>query len=318
VSALLVLALAGCGADPEPNAVVMAVGTLDAVTNIEVWAKDVDHDTPTWKGEPFEVSRSNFVAGASDFEALRVRVDLDHGGHWVVRLVGRGGGKVLEATRCYTVSGILEDDGVLLGRVEGNDADGDGFPDDEDAYCAMLEDAGSACPLSGDVGFCPPLFAIDCDPDVARVYPLAVDECGNGADEDCSGADASCIDCSDPANRDRPECSGDCGVCNPPEGCCAGACVDLTSSTSNCGACGTSCATDETDTCEAGLCTCGGGDPCGNASTCTAGACVCDEGRGDCDTDPGNGCETDLLYDTDHCGNCETACDTSCVEGACL
>lgn len=317
MSLLVALALSACS-DPEPNAVVMAVTTLDAVTNIEVWARDVDDSSAqTWRNEPFEVPRANFVFGDSDVEPLRLRVDLSHGGHWVVRLVGHGaGGTLVQNTGCYTVSGVLEDDEVLLGRVDGNDADADGFPDDEAAYCAMLIAAGASCPGDG-VGDCPADdYSTDCNPDDSSVYPLASDTCGNGEDEDCVNGDAACIDCSLPENQGRPECSGDCGACNPPEGCCSGACVDLTSSASNCGACGTSC-TDRTDTCEAGVCTCGGGDACGSASTCTAGECVCDDGRGDCDDDPTNGCETDLQFDSEHCGDCTTVCAASCIEGVC-
>jgi len=49
------------------------------------------------------------------------------------------------------------------------------------------------------------------------------------------------------------------------------------------------------------------------------GRCVCSPGRGDCDGDPANGCETDLLATDLHCGTCGQACGgtTRCSDGLC-
>ena len=49
----------------------------------------------------------------------------------------------------------------------------------------------------------------------------------------------------------------------------------------------------------------------------------CDEGTGDCDADLTNGCETDLNTTTEHCGECDNACEVNkgtvaCEEGACV
>jgi hypothetical protein len=43
---------------------------------------------------------------------------------------------------------------------------------------------------------------------------------------------------------------------------------------------------------------------------CNAGVCTffCNLGRGDCDFDPTNGCETDLTTSAKHCGQCGHAC----------
>jgi len=45
----------------------------------------------------------------------------------------------------------------------------------------------------------------------------------------------------------------------------------------------------------------------------------CDEGFSDCDGDPGNGCETDLMSDDDNCGSCGNICAASelCTLGTC-
>lgn len=49
------------------------------------------------------------------------------------------------------------------------------------------------------------------------------------------------------------------------------------------------------------------------------GRCVCAPGRGDCDGDPANGCEADLLVTDLHCGTCGQACSgtTRCSDGLC-
>jgi len=49
------------------------------------------------------------------------------------------------------------------------------------------------------------------------------------------------------------------------------------------------------------------------------GRCVCAPGRGDCDGDPANGCEVDLLVTDRHCGTCGQACSgtTRCSDGLC-
>jgi len=57
---------------------------------------------------------------------------------------------------------------------------------------------------------------------------------------------------------------------------------------------------------------------------CVSGACAvgaCDSGFGDCDTNPANGCESDLTSDSAHCGSCAINCDASldnCHHSACL
>ncbi|MDO9020990.1 MAG: hypothetical protein Q8S73_09795 [Deltaproteobacteria bacterium] len=53
---------------------------------------------------------------------------------------------------------------------------------------------------------------------------------------------------------------------------------------------------------------------------CAASPCPCAAGRGDCDDRASNGCETDLLTETEHCGACGRDCEgaESCVGGECV
>jgi hypothetical protein len=56
---------------------------------------------------------------------------------------------------------------------------------------------------------------------------------------------------------------------------------------------------------------------------CTGGACAiaaCASGFGDCDTQPADGCESDLSSDAAHCGTCAISCldSTSCTVDSCV
>ncbi len=89
---------------------------------------------------------------------------------------------------------------------------------------------------------------------------------------------------------------------------CGDGCVDRATNASHCGACGRAC-----DIPHASV-------------ACADGACrlaACDEGFADCNGDPADGCEVDLLADPAHCGACPTACafaraGARCEGGACV
>lgn len=81
--------------------------------------------------------------------------------------------------------------------------------------------------------------------------------------------------------------------------------VDSSTSTASCGACGVTCANAH------------------GATQCVSGLCtpICDPGYGDCDGDPGNGCERALDTTLD-CGGCGIACGTgnavtTCADNRC-
>ena len=105
--------------------------------------------------------------------------------------------------------------------------------------------------------------------------------------------------------------AGACGfTCNPGMGDCDGnaanGCeINGLTDVNNCGGCGVRCSTGD-----------------GGAAACVAGRCVtsivCAAGRGDCDGNAANGCETDLTTSSLHCGRCGNSCGTStCSAGAC-
>ncbi len=102
----------------------------------------------------------------------------------------------------------------------------------------------------------------------------------------------------------RPTC-----VCPPGRELCGDTCVDLATSTSNCGTCGNNCAFAKPFA---------GGRP-----HCAYGSCryECLLGRGDCNGDPSDGCETNLNADPRNCGVCGNACDMAggqpCIAGRC-
>jgi len=74
---------------------------------------------------------------------------------------------------------------------------------------------------------------------------------------------------------------------------------------------------------------CVAGQSCLTPSDCVGGDCnngtcalSCAAGSGNCDGDPGNGCETNLRADASHCGDCATVCSlsnatASCAAGMC-
>ncbi len=108
---------------------------------------------------------------------------------------------------------------------------------------------------------------------------------------------------------DRPSCTCE----NPQETRCGSTdtydlgCFDLLNDPNNCGTCFNKCTAYARNT----------------AASCRKGVCEsgCLPGWGDCDGDPRNGCETNLMVSDGHCGACGNRCDTQagqpCVEGQC-
>ncbi|AKU94858.1 hypothetical protein AKJ09_01522 [Labilithrix luteola] len=114
--------------------------------------------------------------------------------------------------------------------------------------------------------------------------------------------------CDDRTGDGVPEC-----MCEPTETMCGSpqeynlACADLLTSPDHCGACFHACQTWAEHT----------------KATCTKGLCdvECEDGWADCDGEPGNGCETNILHSGANCGACGNRCDTQagqpCIEGKC-
>jgi len=152
----------------------------------------------------------------------------------------------------------------------------------------------SACELSCKPGFgdCNNVFCTDgCEIDL-KVDPENCGACGNkcAAGQTCEGGSCMC-----PA-----------GTIN-----CGGDCVDVLTDARNCGKCGRRCPGPSSKTAN--------GSP-----VCEAGQCsyTCFPGFANCDDNPANGCEANLLTNPNHCGTCPTKCNVAagqpCIVGKCL
>lgn len=109
----------------------------------------------------------------------------------------------------------------------------------------------------------------------------------------CLGGQCAIDQCEEPS----ADCDGD-----PNNGCE----VNTSKDADNCGECGAACVSVH-------------GTP-----TCSGAKCsiTCDDGFGDCDENPSNGCERDLTRDVNHCGSCERVCEAAngtpwCADGVC-
>jgi hypothetical protein len=125
------------------------------------------------------------------------------------------------------------------------------------------------------------------------------------------------------------------GSCTTGQTLCGTTCVDLQTSATNCGTCGTACGTGQVCTagrcgCPTGQLLCGGvcvnaqtsvtncgacGRTCLAGQSCTAGACVCPTGTNVC----GTAC-VNLQTSATNCGTCGTTCPSgaACTAGACV
>jgi len=175
--------------------------------------------------------------------------------------------------------------------------------------CLLANAQSSTCAASAcQIEACKAGF-LDCDkkPDNGCEIESATDPANCGA---CGNA------CPAVANAKATCELGKCAkfVCNPGFADCDGdasnGCeVNLTNDLANCGACKESC-----DAVEHGQAVC-------NDGICAIGSC--DKGFDNCDQSTGNGCETDLAVDVNHCGACgqkcsaETNSDAKCVVGFC-
>jgi hypothetical protein len=148
-------------------------------------------------------------------------------------------------------------------------------------------------------------------------------DCDGDLDQGCASNGCEVFVQDDPLN-----CGGCGNACKPDETC---------RSTGGTVACLSACETNNLKTC-LGRCVdtltdpehCGGCDaPCPPAGpniqrACTKGICTlgCAPGFGDCNGDPSDGCETNLLVHPAHCGACGSPCNLAlgqpCVEGQCL
>jgi hypothetical protein len=146
----------------------------------------------------------------------------------------------------------------------------------------------------------------------------------------------ACLAACKAANGDTSRLCGVCGsysVCAAGKACCGGKCKSLTADP-NCGACGNKCSSSGRKCCS-GACRNLASDPanCGACGAvcqplpnaiagCVGGKCyyTCQQGFENCNGNPADGCETDLLFDPNNCGACGYVCGGStpyCTDGIC-
>jgi hypothetical protein len=176
-----------------------------------------------------------------------------------------------------------------------------------DNRCAVAN-AMSLC-LNGNcgVGACNAPFG-DCD-------MAGANGCETNTLTDLAHCGACNRACPARANAASSCAAGACGfTCNPGFADCNldatdGCEVNTGTSTASCGRCGAACnPPNGTAACVAGVCTVG----------------ACDDGFGDCNSNPTDGCETNVRTSTTHCGRCMNECPArangfpGCVVGACV
>ncbi|MCA9536003.1 MAG: hypothetical protein KC593_20090 [Myxococcales bacterium] len=188
---------------------------------------------------------------------------------------------------------------------------------DRDGYGSVVSGSIISCqPTAGFIA-----QAGDCDDNRMDRFPNAQERC-NGTDDDCDGAvdeGPASGSCAVAPDTQSMRCvSGECRVqtCLPGRLDCDGSAVngcEVAESVNSCGQCGQSCM-------RPGVMT----------ASCTTGQCAiitCQPGRGNCDGDPSNGCETDVTSSDANCGACAmnggAICgaamggQTRCVGGLC-
>lgn len=166
--------------------------------------------------------------------------------------------------------------------------------------CSTDPPPADAGPDAGDLGAdlaadAPPEAAsLDVPGDLADV-PEAGPEAATDAGVD-AGADAP-VDV--PVDTGTPLDTGP--ACVAPLVACAGRCVDITSDPDHCNECGRRCAA---------------ADPSRHLARyqCRVGVCdfACAAGYGNCDADPGNGCEVQF-GNLRHCTACDQNCPRACA-----
>lgn len=147
---------------------------------------------------------------------------------------------------------------------------------------------------------------------LAAAVLASVASCSDGGPSttDCMAPQTMCDDICVDTSTSSNHC-GACGtVCASEQVCSAGACVSACEGGHT--ACGDACADLETDEAHCGSCS----NACAEGQTCQDGAChdSCAVGRTDCDGE----C-VDTASDPQHCGECGAACEggQSCEAGAC-
>ncbi|MCB9617163.1 MAG: hypothetical protein H6721_02525 [Sandaracinus sp.] len=165
------------------------------------------------------------------------------------------------------------------------------------------------CPLACELGFrsgpdgCPTCACAecttpsDCPGRAACVGGVCMETSDGGVDPDDGGVEPD-------DGGIAPDDGGVVVTCPPGQEACGEGCADTRTDVAHCGECFEACPTGP------GEVSCVDGE-------CTA---TCRDGLADCNGDLGDGCETDLTTDEDHCGSCDNRCGSSelCLETGCV
>ncbi len=213
----------------------------------------------------------------------------------------------------------------------------------------VVNNAGETCDPPGANATCAPgVCGSECTCEPPRcgdgVINQQTEECDGTDDDDCPGfCQQTCICdpappvCSGPVSMERCACANGVDLCEAP---CAGGltcadarqgCVDFcTTQGAGPGSCATAVCTDcaTNGPCAAQAQCVNAPTPCPGGTDCCPGAfcnpnnveCeTCAIGFDDCNADGSDGCETDIISNTNDCGSCTNQCapSESCIFGVC-
>lgn len=165
----------------------------------------------------------------------------------------------------------------------------------------------------------------DCETDLASASTCG--GCNVKCDKFCSPDSAGSFKCTETCETGLKECGSKCvDTQSSPKNCgaCDNLCPEPTRGTATCQngqcsfdcdegfhRCGDKCVSDtNVNACGASCTACATAVPPNMVPTCNRGVCenTCALGFADCDGDPKNGCEADILSSSVHCGTCFNQC----------
>ncbi len=210
------LTLTGC--EPDEYAVFINARSMGDIGVLEVAALRPGGGLIGRIGPSF-VGRARSSINAE--EPIKIAIVLNGPEAIVVHIRGCSGAVcndsdlVFVATRCYNVTGVMDDEVILYGPLsDAQDRDGDGFPADPIATCIDPR-PGALDPIDSPetCRYACSSPTLDCDgcltddptctrmnddmmstPPGNTIHPGAVDFCEDGVDQDCDGADPLCRD----------------------------------------------------------------------------------------------------------------------------
>ncbi len=196
--AISLAALLGC--QPQEYALLLDVHARTDIRSISV--EVILRDGSSAPAHVAQTVTRDAATLASD-APIRVAVSFVGPEDVIVNVRGEGPDGVTIATRCYSISGVINDTALLVELPAAADGDGDGFPAQGAVSCLDPDGAMGtrACDhaCAGGVGVdCRGCIGSDCPAAPAdadgHIYPGADEICADGIDQDCNGTDTACGD----------------------------------------------------------------------------------------------------------------------------